>query len=198
MKRRFITEILAVTAVALGATATLSQSSKAQLAPGQRGFFCDTSTGIPTTVYQNSQGGREPWIKWESDAFLGAGYDPLKRCTEVSGRLETYRQNKQLKYITAGIMNRQQVICTASQVNGRCEGLIFTLKPNQDAVTTLNKLLAWREGQAGVPSLSESGNIPYIDVGERLENESYSVTTPQFNAQPVPPIRTPSNGSREL
>ncbi|KKD39271.1 MAG: COP23 domain-containing protein [Limnoraphis robusta] len=55
----------------------MSQSSKAQLAPGQRGFFCDTSTGIPTTVYQNSQGGREPWIQWESEAFSGAGYDPL-------------------------------------------------------------------------------------------------------------------------
>ncbi|MBE9146888.1 COP23 domain-containing protein [Planktothrix mougeotii] len=184
--------------IALCSSFLAPQRALSQPAPGQRGFFCDTSTGTPTTVYQNSQGSREPWIKWESDAFSGAGYDPLRRCTEVSGRLETYRQNKQLKYITAGMMNSQQVICTASQVNGRCEGLIFTLKPNQDAVTTLNKLLAWREGQAGTPSLSESGNIPYIDVSGRLENESHSLTTPQFNGQPVPPPMTPSNGAREL
>ena len=184
--------------IALCSSFLAPQTALSQPAPGQRGFFCDTSTGTPTTLYQNSQGSREPWIKWESDVFSGAGYDPVKRCTEVSGRLETYRQNKQLKYITAGIMNRQQVICTASQVNGRCEELIFTLKPNQDAVTTLNKLLAWREGQAGTPSLSESGNIPYIDVSGRLDNESHSLTTSPFNAQPVPLPMTPSNGAREL
>ena len=176
-----------------------SYGSLAQSTPGQKGFFCDTSTGTPTTLYQNSQGIREPWIKWESDTFSGAGYDPLRRCTEVSSRLETYRQNKQLKYITGGTMNSQPVICTASQVNGRCEGLIFTLKPGQDVIATLNKLLAWREGQAGVPSLSESGAIPYIDVSGRLENDSNSVTTPQLNSQPVvAPQTTPSNGSREL
>jgi hypothetical protein len=86
----------------------------------------------------------------------------------VSGRLEKYRSNEQLKYITVGIMNGQKVVCTASQVNGRCEDLIYTLKPNQDAVQTLNNLLSWREGQAGAPSLYESGEIPYIDVSERL------------------------------
>ena len=174
------------------------KTALSQPAPGQRGFFCDTSTGTPTTLYQNSQGSREPWIKWESDTFSGAGYDPLRRCTEVSSRLETYRQNKQLKYITGGIMNSQPVICTASQVNGRCEGLIFTLKPGQDVIATLNKLLAWREGQAGTPSLSESQEIPFIDVSGRLENESRSVTTPLFNSQPMTQPTIPSNGSREL
>lgn len=198
MKRRIITEILAVTAVALGATATLSQSSKAQPAPGQRGFFCDTSTGTPVTVYQNSQGGQEPWIQWESDAFSGAGYDPLTRCGEVSRRLETYRQNKQLRYITTGFMNNQPVICTASQVNGRCDGLIYTLKPNQDPIATLYKLLAWREGQAGTSSLSESGQIPYIDVRGRLENETPAVTSPRSHPQPVRPQQTPNSGLREL
>ena len=185
--------------IALCSSFLAPQTALSQPAPGQKGVFCDTSTGTPTTLYQNTQGSREPWIKWESDVFSGAGYDPLRRCTEVSGRLETYRQNKQLKYITGGIMNSQPVICTASQVNGRCEGLIFTLKPGQDVIATLNKLLAWREGQAGVPSLSESGAIPYIDVSGRLENDSNSVTTPQLNSQPVvAPQTTPSNGSREL
>ena len=53
-------------------------------------------------MYQNSQGIREPWIKWVSDVFSASGYDPVRRCQEVSGRLETYRRNKQLKYITVG------------------------------------------------------------------------------------------------
>lgn len=175
-----------------------AKPSYSELAPGQKGFYCDTSTGVPTTIYQNSQGDREPWIKWESNNFHD--YDPLKRCQEVSGRLETYRKNKGLKYITVGKMNNEQVICTASQVNGRCKGLIYTLKPGQDAVATLNKLLAWREGQAGVTSLSENAPIPYIDVSGRIE---YDSDTPTIN---VAPIKTPevvpqppaSNGSREL
>ncbi len=142
------------------------------------GFSCDNSSGAPTTVYYNRQGGQEPWIRWVSNAFSGAGYDPLTRCREVSSRLETYRSNKQLKYITVGMMNRQPVVCTASQVNGRCEGLIFTLKRGQDAVRTLNNLLAWREGQAATPSLRESGEVPYIDVRSKFEESSSAAVTP--------------------
>jgi hypothetical protein len=169
------------------------------------GFTCDNSSGSPTTVYYNRQGGQEPWIRWVSNSFAGAGYDPLTRCREVSNRLETYRSNKQLKYITVGMMNRQPVVCTASQVNGRCEGLIFTLKRGQDAVRTLNNLLAWREGQAATPSLRESGAVPYIDVSARLQDDGNAATTSTRSS--VKPAQAPgqmdggtqpSGGSREL
>lgn len=177
-------------AIALGTTVALHQPSYAQA----QGFYCDRSTGLPVTVYQNSQGISEPWIKWNSNHFRYAGYDPLTRCQEVSGRLETYRRNKQLKLITVGRMNGQNVVCTASQVNGRCEGLIFTLKRGQDAVKTLTNLLAWREGQAGISSLSESGAAPYIDVSGRLGEDASSTTQPTAptNVQPTP--SQPSSG----
>ncbi|MEA5552574.1 COP23 domain-containing protein [Anabaena cylindrica UHCC 0172] len=179
-------------AIALGTTVALHQPSYAQA----QGFYCDRSTGVPVTVYQNSQGITEPWIKWTSNHFRYSGYDPLTRCQEVSGRLETYRRNKQLKLITVGRMNGQNVVCTASQVNGRCEGLIFTLKRGQDAVKTLTNLLAWREGQAGIRSLSESGAAPYIDVSGRLGENAESTTQPttptNTNVQPTP--SQPSSG----
>lgn len=208
MKRQLITEVLAVTAVALGATAAFTRSTNAQPAPGERGFWCDNSSGVPTTMYQNAQGNREPWIRWVSDAF--PDWDPMTRCNEVSGRLETYRRNKELKYITVGVINNQNVVCTASQVNGRCQGLIFTLKPGQDAVRTLNNLLAWREGQAGAPSLYESTGVqnPYIDVSGRLGDDDAGVAAPAqtpANSQPTgqqqPTPQQPMNnegGSREL
>jgi Circadian oscillating protein COP23 len=177
-------------AIALGTTVSLHQPSYAQA----QGFYCDRSTGVPVTVYQNSQGITEPWIKWTSNHFRYSGYDPVTRCQEVSGRLETYRRNKQLKLITVGRMNGQNVVCTASQVNGRCEGLIFTLKRGQDAVKTLTNLLAWREGQAATPSLSESGAAPYIDVSGRLGEDVGSTTQPTTptNVQPTP--SQPSSG----
>jgi Circadian oscillating protein COP23 len=184
---------------ALGSFTIGAESSQAQNAAA-RGFYCDTSGGVPVTIYQNAQGAREPWIRWVSNAFASSGFDPLTRCQEVSGRLETYRRNRQLKYITVGIMNGQRVVCTASRLNGRCEGLIFTMKRGQDPIRTLNNLLAWREGQAGAPSLSESGSVPYIDVSGRLGDDAGSGAAPvaaPSNSAPVP--QQPGGGdSREL
>lgn len=188
--------------MALGLLTSLSAiAGAAQPAHSQAtGFFCDQSSGVPTTVYQNRSGGQEPWIRWVSNVFSDSGYTPAARCREVSGRLETYRVNKQLKYLTVGIMNRQPVVCTASQINGRCEGLVFTLKPNQDAVRTLNNLLAWREGQAATPSLRESGEVPYIDVSARLQEDGPAMSTPQVApSRPSPAAPEPSSGGlREL
>jgi len=195
MKLSILTRVLTAGVVTLGAFGAFHQPSQAQNTAA-RGFYCDTSSGVPVTVYQNAQGASEPWIRWVSNAFRSAGYDPLTRCQEVSARLENYRQNKQLRYITVGMMNRQRVVCTASAINGRCENLIFTLKPNQDAVRTLNNLLAWREGQASAPSLNESGAVPYIDVSGRLGEEGNSnvpstrMNTPT-NVQPAPQTGSP-------
>lgn len=195
MKARLIPATILATAVTAAAG---MQPSVAQSA-GQSGFFCDTSSGTPVTLYQNRQGGVEPWIRWTSDYFSGSGYTPVQRCQEVSGRLETYRRNGQLKFITVGRMNNQNVICTASQINGRCEGLIYTLKPRQDAIRTLNNFLAWREGQAGAPSLSESRQVPYIDVSSRLDGGNAPVSPAPANTQPAAPQPAQNQGGmREL
>ena len=195
MKLSILTKVLTAGVVTLSAFGAFNQPSQAQNTAA-KGFYCDTSSGVPVTVYQNAQGASEPWIRWVSNTFRSAGYDPLTRCQEVSARLENYRLNKQLRYITVGMMNRQRVVCTASVINGRCENLIFTLKPNQDAVRTLNNLLAWREGQAGVSSLNESGAVPYIDVSGRLGEDGNSnapstrMNTPT-NVQPAPQTGSP-------
>lgn len=140
--------------------------SMTQPIEGQKGFYCDTSDSVPSTIYQNAEGVKEVWIKWVSDTL--ANYDPLIRCQEVSDRFEKYRLSQQLKYITVGRINGQNVICTASVFNGVCEGLLFTLKPGQDPVTTLHQILDWQQDKASNPSLSESASA-YIDVSDRIE-----------------------------
>lgn len=191
MKLQSLTTVFTVGAIAFGATVSLHQPSYAQA----RGFYCDRSTGVPVTVYQTYSGAREPWIRWTSNYFTQSGYDPVQRCEEVSARLETYRLSKKLRFITVGIMNGQRVVCTASRFNGRCEGLIFTLKPREDGVRTLNNLLAWRDGQAGAPSLYESGTVPYIDVSDRLGQDTNPTpsSTPS-NVEPVPSQPQPDGG----
>ena len=146
----------------------------------QTGFRCDTSGENPTTIYQNSQGVQEPWIQWVSDHFSGSGWSPDARCREVSARLETYRKNKQLKYVTLGTVNNQSVICVASQNQGPCEGIIYTLKPGQDALQALNNLFSWRQGKSGLQSNYESvTEIPYIDVGSRLDETTSTPSLPE-------------------
>ena len=154
----------------------------------QSGFRCDTSGDLPTTLYESSQGTAEPWIKWQSDHFSSSGWSPEARCQEVSSRLETYRRNKKLKYVTLGTVNNQSVICVASQEGGKCEGIIYTLKPGQDGLKALNNLFAWRKGEQGLQSNYESvTTIPYIDVGSRLD---------ETTVQPVE--QSPSDNTRVL
>ncbi len=134
----------------------------------QAGFLCDTSTGEPVTVYQNPQGFREPWIRWNSNFFSSSGYDPLTRCKQVTQRLENYSRNRQLNYVTVGIVNNQKAICTTSRVNGPCEGLIYTLRRDQDPAPALSSFFVWLANQKARPSLFESNTVLYINVGERL------------------------------
>ncbi len=182
MKQQLWTKVLAATACALSGLTIAFQPSYAQRAPWESGFWCSTSTGAPVTVYQNPQGAVEPWIEWTSHYFSASGYDPVTRCQLVSQRLETYRRQRVLKYITAGQMNGQNVICTANQVNGRCQNLIYTLRPGQDPIGSLYNLLAWRQGYVGMPSFDESSKIPYIDVRGKLEeNTADEAQLPPFS-----------------
>jgi hypothetical protein len=183
MKTNF-TNVLTLAAIAITSVSLLPSPSEAQR--GQ-GFYCDMSGGSPATMYQNSQGGTEKWISWDSNFFADAGWTPAARCNEVSNRLESFRTAKLLKYVTVGMINGERVICTASEKNGRCSGLIYTLKPSQDAVRTLYNFFGLREGQAGVPVLSESAEIPYIDVSKRLGNDA-SANTPKVQT----PVQTPA------
>ncbi len=163
MKLIPLINLLVAGVVTLGATASISQPSQAQ---SRRGFYCDTSRNNPVTVYQNYRGDTEPWIRWTSNYFRNAGYDPLTRCQDVSERLEHYRRNEELRFVTIGYMNGQNVICTASEFNGRCDRLILTLKPHENPVRALTNLFAWHSTDE--PYASGRDRTPYIDVGEHL------------------------------
>ena len=158
-----------VTALAIAGCLTAITSFSSVQAQTQRGFKCDTSSSIPTTMYHNAQGGKEPWIKWVSEHYSSANWTPLSRCQAVSERLEEYRRNGKLKYVTLGMQNNQQVICVASRDNGPCEGIIYTLRPGQDGIAALNNLFAWGSGQQNLePNYESAAEIPYINVEERL------------------------------
>ena len=158
---------------AFAAITSLTVLTTSNLARSQthKGFECEINSGVPTTIYHNARGTKEPWIKWVSDHFSGANWTPLYRCKTVSRRLEEYRRQGKLRYVTLGMENDQRVICVASYDNGPCEGTIYTLKPGQDGVAALNNLFAWGSGQENIESSYETIDIPYINVESKLDSD---------------------------
>ena len=163
--------------------------------PTSRGFYCDTSTGMPETRYRNTSGATEVWIAWNSHFFSNSGYNPLNRCQIVSQRLENYRRQGQLNYIGVGWMNGQNIICTAVN-DGTCDGLIYTLKPHQNPERTLQQFLQHRQGVAGVQPLfeSEDSGPLFVDVRPFIEMDaSNSVSSPP-GVNVIPQQQQPARG----
>lgn len=147
-------------------------------ASGTRGFVCASSNGSPATQAVTRDGRQVPVIRWTSAVFNDAGWNPQRRCEEVSERFNTYLREGRLKYITTGRMNGLPVICTARSNSSGCDGLLYTLKPGQDATATLKSLLEIRVKARG--PLYETTSRLYVSVDELVE-------TAQANASGAAP-----------
>ena len=133
-----------------------------------RGFTCGTAAGVPATSAVTSSGKQIPVIRWTSSTFNDAGWSQQRRCEEVSARFDTYLKQGRLTYITTGRMNGLPVICTAPSKGSGCDGLLFTLKPGQDATATLKNLLEIRVKARG--PLNETTSRLYVSLDELLSN----------------------------
>lgn len=148
---------------------------------GANSFFCGMSGSIPTTKARLSSGKNIDVIRWTSDTFEEAGWSAQRRCEQVSSRFEQLRLDGKLKYLTTGRINGQPVICSTSSKGGSCDGLLYTLKPNQDPVATLQNLLNVRSRASG--PLNETTERIYIEIDEVLKtaeiNNSVNHLTPK-------------------
>jgi Circadian oscillating protein COP23 len=164
-------------------------------APTQRSdakFICGTSQGSPATVALTSRG-YVPVVRWSSNYFGRSGYSPLARCRTVSAKFQQYYKNGMLNYLTPSYQNRQPVICVAASKGGPCAGVLFTLKPTANPMTTLRQLMRVRTQAAGaVLNESTASPVPvsasderYLDMQEFLQtaaveprSTSRSITSP--------------------
>lgn len=138
-----------------------------------RSFVCGRAAGAPATNAVTADDQQVPVIRWTSSVFNDAGWNQQRRCQEVSSRFDGFLKQGRLAYITTGRMNGQPVICTAASRGGACDGLLFTLKPGQDATATLKNLLEIRVKARG--PLNETNSRLYVSLDELL-------TTAQANA----------------
>lgn len=127
-------------------------------------FYCGSSGGAPATMTTTRSGKQVPIILWKSNVFSADGWSPERRCGEVSQRFNTLHQSGSLKYLTTGRMNGMPVICAARSEGSGCVdgGLLYTLKPGQNASQTLRNLLAIRVKATG--PLTETTSRPYFSL----------------------------------
>ncbi|HLO48481.1 MAG TPA: COP23 domain-containing protein [Kamptonema sp.] len=130
-------------------------------------FFCGDNNGVPTTFVE-TQKGSFPVIRWVSNYFSDHGYEPLTRCRQVSSKFQQFFNNGTLNYITTGTVNRERVICVSNTKGGPCTGVLFTLKPEEDANRVIQNLFDIRSGAGG--PLEESGSRLYFDINNYLKN----------------------------
>lgn len=138
----------------------------AEAGTAARSFVCSSAAGAPATNVVTADGRQVPVIRWTSSVFTDAGWNQQRRCQEVSERFDGFLKQGRLSYITTGRMNGQPVICTARSKGGACDGLLFTLKPGQDATSTLENLLEIRVKARG--PLNETNSRLYVSLDELL------------------------------
>ncbi len=139
-------------------------------------FICDESGHIPTTFFV-SQEGTLPVIHWVSHYFAQSGYDPLVRCRDVSNRFQRFYDVGVLNYVTTGIVNHQPVVCVTDERGGPCQGVLFTLRPDENASHIVQQLFDISYASSG--PLFQSGSRVYLDINEFLNFDINESRNPQ-------------------
>jgi len=186
------TNCIAVAINCIGALCTMGVSSQpASAGTSARSFVCGSAAGTPATNVVTADGRQVPVIRWTSTTFNDAGWNQQRRCQEVSSRFNTFLKQGRLAYITTGRINGLPVICTAVNNGGACDGLLYTLKPGQDATATLKKLLEIRVKARG--PLNETTERVYVSLSELLDTAQANSASGGGASKPVV-IGQPSSG----
>jgi hypothetical protein len=100
-------------------------------------FSCQIVNGQYTVMYQpQSQPGQS--YPWAVPSNMGGGWNPTKRCGEISRRLEQYRPDGLIDMQTA-VENGYNTVCVTTQRVSGCR-IVLTVPPGQDATATRDRV----------------------------------------------------------
>lgn len=141
----------------------ISGCDKAPFPVAKARFFCDKDkTGIPTTFAETPKD-TQPVIRWKSEIFKDSGYNPQKRCEEVSVKFQHAENNGGFRYLISEKQNNLPVICISDKEDGACNLMLFTVTPPDTVDTVLRKL---RSSDNASKPLEQSGGKPYLAITE--------------------------------
>lgn len=111
-------------------------TTQPQPATGTR-FECQVQSGQYTVMYRpESQPGQS--YPWAVPSAMGGGWDPARRCYEISRRLEAYRPDGLLEMRTA-IENGYNTVCVTTERVSGCR-IVLTVPPGQDPLATRDRV----------------------------------------------------------
>ncbi len=130
-------------------------------------FTCELVNSEYTVMYYpESQPGRA--YPWAVPREMGGGWTPQRRCSEISRRLESYREDGLLE-LTTGVENNYNTICVTTQVDPTACRIVLTVPPGQDPQLTrdliFDNLLVADDGQ------QTQGVYTYTNRDDNLLNQ---------------------------
>ncbi|NEQ75014.1 MAG: hypothetical protein F6K23_19415 [Okeania sp. SIO2C9] len=145
MNFQFVKQWATIGFLSLAVISALTQYSQAQQASRFASFYCGTDNGKAATIADHPIRGKITLIIWESEYFIKAGYDPQRRCREVSDNFEKFQQTGDLSKIVPGRANNQPVLCAIGSLNnytGKCpsSNVLMTLIPGDNAQGMVNQI----------------------------------------------------------
>ncbi|XZN91193.1 MAG: COP23 domain-containing protein [Microcoleus sp.] len=137
----------------------------------------DTQRGseVWTVMYRHDKG-QQPWLKMVTT--LGGDYTPLKRCEEISERLNGYRKDGliRLAYRDDPKTPNQYVICAKTKLSGEGCPLLVTLKPGSET-----------EAYNAMRDMTENlltGTGVYQNSDGKLATSKFSPSSPEIDLTP--------------
>jgi Circadian oscillating protein COP23 len=160
--------VLLLTTTILNSGGIFTQVAPAQAESGEVQFVCGTSfhkesnRKVPTTIAWTPTG-KVAIVQWVKS--IGNYWTPERRCNEFSQRMTVAYQAGTLKFLTNSKKNGSSVICTATEVNGKCQNILMTLRPQDKAISFLSELKDVLNGRAAGPMSHSSGEPQvYIEI----------------------------------
>jgi len=174
--------VLSLLAAVVGAGIAYAQGWQPLLFGKDARFSCqnqpDTQRGgdVWTVMYRHDKG-QKPWLKIVTT--LGGGYDPLKRCEEISERLNGYRKDGLIKldYRRDSNTPNQYVICAKTKLSGDNCPLLVTLKPGSDTE-------AYQAMRDMTENLLNGGSGVYQNSDGKLATSKFSPSSPEIDLTP--------------
>jgi hypothetical protein len=187
---------------------SLIQPNLAQTSTKKQVYSCIKHNGNPTTVVDTPRG-RIELIVWQSGFFSGSGWTPEKRCQEIAKRFQKFSDNGTLRYISTGVINKQNVVCVVNRQPGKgydCikDGLLLTLQPQDNPNQVMKELFSSASKVGGTPITRDPEGKEVFAIDDYINEEAPVMDNSNTESKPPeskppeskpPESKPPSNSS---
>ena len=136
-----------------GAADSTDSTEAAETADVPR-FTCQMHNGQYTVMYSPASEPTQAY-PWAVPGDMGSNWPAQRRCSEISGRLESYRPDGLLELQT-GVENGYNTVCVTTESISNCR-IVFTVPEGQDPVITRDQVFE---------------NLTLADAGEQTQGVS--------------------------